>query len=131
MQRANAQGRAKGERSGKMTEQERRIAQGKRILMARTGSRYGRTKFSEAIAPKWRKVSRTYIQRIEEGEKDADVGFVLAVAEVTGQPVEWLFGLTPEELDRVMPGYRDSTRKVWDNHSPLGLLTHPQPALAA
>lgn len=112
-----------------MTEQERRVAQGKRILMARTGARYSRQKFAEAIAPKWDKVSRTYVQRIEDGDQDADVGFILAAAEVTGQPVEWLFGLTPAEMNRVMPGYRDSTPTARDNHSPLGLLTHPQPVL--
>jgi len=72
-----------------LTEKDRRIAQGERVLMARSAARLSRAKFAEAISGRWESISREYVRRIEEGDKDPGVGFFLAAADVTGQPIEW------------------------------------------
>lgn len=72
-----------------MNEQERREAQGERVLMARAAARLSREKLAESIAPLWEKRSRSYIERVEDGEVDPGFGFLLAVAEVTDKPIAW------------------------------------------
>jgi transcriptional regulator with XRE-family HTH domain len=67
----------------------RRQVQGQRVKMARAGAGLSRERMAEAISERWEPVSRDYIRRIEVGTKDAGYGFLLAAAEVTGQPVEW------------------------------------------
>jgi transcriptional regulator with XRE-family HTH domain len=78
-----------------MTEQERREAQGDRVLMARAGARLSREKMATAVSNLWQPISREYIRRIEEGEVDPGYGFFLAASTVTGQPVDW-FTVTRE-----------------------------------
>jgi transcriptional regulator with XRE-family HTH domain len=76
-----------------MTEQERRTAQGKRVLMARAGAGLSRQKMAEAVSELWEPISRDYIRRIEIGEVDPGLGFLLAAAEVTDQPLAWFIDL--------------------------------------
>lgn len=76
-----------------MSEQERREEQGRRVLMARTGARLSRQTFAEQVSEKWEDVSREYVRRVEDGEKDPGLGFLLAAAEVTGLPVSWFIEL--------------------------------------
>jgi len=84
-----------------------------------------------------RTYSRTAISNLEAGARPIKVDELRALAYVLNQSEDWLDvepGATfnaAAQANRVMPGYRDSTPKVWDNHSPLGLLTHPLPLAAA
>jgi transcriptional regulator with XRE-family HTH domain len=72
-----------------MTEQERRAAQGERVLMARAGAKLSREKMAKAISNMWQPISRDYIRRIEIGDVDPGYGFFLAASQITGQTVEW------------------------------------------
>lgn len=88
-----------------MNERERREEQGQRVLMARAGARLSRQKMAEAVSQRWEKVSREYIRRIEIGEVDPGFGFLLAVSEITDQPLAWFTEL--EDVNRAKGVYRD------------------------
>lgn len=87
-------------------ERARRAEQGRRIKMARS-SLQGRTRaimsrdeFAEQIsAYTGEPISRTILEGIEKGERDAEVGIVKAIAKITGLSEGWLYG------DRAIPGY--------------------------
>lgn len=70
-------------------EQARRREQGRRVKMARTGADLSRDQFAELVSELWEKVSREYVRRVEIGDKDPGLGFLLATAEITGWPVAW------------------------------------------
>lgn len=87
-------------------ERVRRAEQGRRIKMARSSLRgktraiMSRGEFAEQIsAYTGDPISRTILEGIEKGERDAEVGIVKAIAQITKLNKEWLFG------DRDTPGY--------------------------
>lgn len=76
-------------------------------------------------------ISLNIISKIEKGERDIWASEMRALVTILHRSQEWLEGIEEDEWDRVKPGYRDRTPSARVNHSPLGLLTHTVPALAA
>ena len=88
---------------------ERLQLQGEQIRMARASVRMSRDAFAASISEemKYATVSRDLIRRIESGERDAEIGLLLAIQAVTGKRVEWLAGA------------RDAVADLEDRYAPV------------
>ncbi len=88
---------------------ERLRLQGERIRMARASVRMSRELFAASISDEmgYASVSRDTIRRVECGERDAEIGLLLAIQSVTGKRVEWLAGA------------RDAVADVEDRYAPV------------
>lgn len=76
-------------------EQNRRMDQGDRIVGARRmmRPRLSQEQLADRItAVSGDSMSKSTLQSIEAGNRDAEVGVLRAIAEITGQPLEWLLG---------------------------------------
>lgn len=83
-------------------ERARLIEQGRRFEMARCGMRprASQTQMADLVSDLiGRRIGRAIISGIEDGKRDAELGILKAVAELTGLSQEWLVG------DRAIPGY--------------------------
>ena len=88
------------------SERDRWTTQGRRVRMARSGTDMNQTELARAVSDVWtRAISRDFIRRIEIGERDAEMGVLWAIAQITDQPLFWLTGIDdPSVLDSVNPG---------------------------
>lgn len=71
-------------------------------LRGKTRAIMSREEFADQISARTGEpISRTILEGIENGERDAEAGILFAIASVTGLSREWLLG------DRDIPGYVD------------------------
>ena len=74
-------------------EKERWQVQGRRVRMARSGAGLTQGELADEIGKRRpRTFTREVVSRIEKGERDAEIGVLAAIAEITGQPLIWLIG---------------------------------------
>lgn len=65
----------------------------KRIRMARAGARLSLEAMAHEVSKRLPKpVSRDLIRRIEDEERDVELGLLAAMADATGEPLDWLMG---------------------------------------
>lgn len=63
----------------------------KRLKMARCGADLSREELADAISSRLgHRISGELLRRIEVGDRDIEFGMILAISEVTGEPVSWL-----------------------------------------
>lgn len=81
-------------------EEARRAEQGRRVRMARNAIPMSQKELADRVtAMTGDPISRTIIQQIEKGTRDAEHGILKSIAKITGLSEPWLFG------DRGTPGY--------------------------
>lgn len=99
-----------------MTNQERnrRQTQGRRLKAARVAyADLSLRGMADAISEHWTQfgtepVSADFVRRIERGERDAEYGYIAAVAAVAGLPLESLLDRDPDHPTvRAIPGKRN------------------------
>lgn len=79
---------------------ERTRERGRRVRMARVGAGLTQEELARAC-----RVNRDTIYRAETGQRDLELGLLVLIAEVTGQPLSWLTAEPSLAGDRVIPGY--------------------------
>jgi transcriptional regulator with XRE-family HTH domain len=83
----------------------------KRLKQARVGANLTQAQLADRVSALVGSIiSRSIISRTEKAERDAETRLVWAVAQVTGETMDWL--LEPlnkiRDLDRAIPGYLNS-----------------------
>ncbi len=103
---------------------ERQAVQGERVRMARASIKLGREKFATAVSRlmEGKTISREIVRHIEEGDRDAEVGLLVAISKLTGKRVEWLAGGSDVPSD-------SEIRYAPVAQLPIGRLAQPVPVL--